>query len=337
MADQVNCDDLGIVVIGRNEGQRLVKCLTSLMLRKNIIVYVDSNSIDSSVAAAKQLDALVVRLDPSQPLTAARARNEGFKALMAAKPDVKFVQFIDGDCELVSAWFDTALPFIRNRNDVAVVCGRRRERCPELSIYNWLCDIEWDTPIGETLACGGDSLIRVDSFQEVGGFRSGLVAGEEPELCARLREKGWKIWRLDAEMTRHDAALTSFSQWWLRAVRSGYGEAEVSWLHWQSELAKKEKRALASAVVWGGLLPLVIILGAFIHPMFLASVLIYPIQIWRIAVRRRATGPKNSSRYAIFMMVAKFAQVYGNLKFCWDCFRRQARGAIEYKKSCFIG
>jgi len=330
----VKSDDLGIVVIGRNEGQRLIKCLMSLIGHEHVVVYVDSGSTDSSVSAAEHLGALVVKLDLKEPFTAARARNEAFKALTGAKPDVRFVQFIDGDCELVPTWLDTALPFIANQKDVAVVCGRRRERFPERSVYNWLCEIEWNTPIGEALACGGDSLMRVDAFQEVGGFRPSLIAGEEPELCARMRKKGWKIWRLDADMTRHDAAMTLFSQWWLRAVRSGYAEAEVSRLHLWSGLAIREKRAVASAVIWGGLIPLVIILGALFYPMALAGALIYPIQIWRIAVRRRAMGP-GSWTYAIFMVVAKFAQLQGNLKYFWDCWRGQTRGAIEYKQSGF--
>jgi GT2 family glycosyltransferase len=326
----VKFDDLGIVVIGRNEGQRLIRCLTSLIGRERVVVYVDSGSTDSSVSEAGHLGALVVKLDLTQPFTAARARNEGFKALMAAKPDVRFVQFIDGDCELVPTWLDTALPFIANQKDVAVVCGRRREQFPERSVYNWLCEIEWNTPIGEAVACGGDSLMRVDSFQAVGGFRPSLIAGEEPELCARMREKGWKIWRLDADMARHDAALTRFSQWWLRAVRSGYGEAEVSRLHLRSGLAIREKRAVASAVVWGGLIPLVIILGALFYPIALAGVLIYPIQIWRIAARRRAMGP-GSWTYAMLMTVAKFAQLQGNLKYLWHYWRGQPLAAIVYK------
>ena len=36
-------------------------------------------------------------------------------------------------------------------------------------------------------------LVRVEAFEAVGGFRPELIAGEEPELCMRLREKGWKI------------------------------------------------------------------------------------------------------------------------------------------------
>ena len=282
----MNFEDLGIVVIGRNEGGRLIDCLTSLRSLKNEIVYVNSASTDGSGLAAERLGAFVVKLDTAQPLTAARARNEGFATIMARRSTVRFVHFIDGDCQLVPGWLATALAFIIERNDVAVVCGRRRERNPERSVYNRLCDIEWDSPIGEALACGGDSLVRVDAFKDVGGFRSVLIAGEEPELCARLRQRGWKIWRLDAEMTQHDAAMTRFNQWWRRAVRSGYAEAEISWLHFSSDIGSREKRAVVSALFWGGLLPLAVVLGAFCKPAVLVGLLIYPLQIGRIAVRR---------------------------------------------------
>src|SRR5262249_38599912 len=137
-------------------------------------VYVDSGSTDGSAAAATKLGVLVVKLDNSKPLSAARARNEGFAALVAHNPGVQFVEFVDGDCEIVPGWLDTALKFLEQRSDVAVACGRRREQHPEASIYNRLCDIEWDTPVGEATVCGGDAMIRAEPFKIVGGYRSEL-------------------------------------------------------------------------------------------------------------------------------------------------------------------
>jgi GT2 family glycosyltransferase len=325
---QMKFDDLGIVVIGRNEGQRLIDCLTQLTSYVGAIVYVDSGSTDGSIAAAKQLGVFAVSLDSAQPFTAARARNEGFAALIALKPNAGFVQFVDGDCELASSWLGTAMAFIVGRTDVAIVCGRRHERYPERSVYNLLCDIEWNTPIGETLACGGDFLVKVAAFKDVGGFQPQLMANEEPELCIRLRQKRWKIWRLDTEMTRHDAAMTRFKQWWRRAVRTGYGQAEISRLH--LDIATSERRQVASAVFWGGLIPLAIGLGNLIHPLALVGVVIYPIQIIRIAIRRGAAAPE-SWFYGLFVMIAKFAQLQGNLKYVWSHWRRRPVKPIEYK------
>jgi glycosyltransferase involved in cell wall biosynthesis len=322
-------NDVGVVAIGRNEGERLIGCLASVKSDTGSIVYVDSGSSDGSIAAAEQVGASVVKLDLSHPFTAARARNEGFAALKALKPDIRFVQFVDGDCILVNGWLDKALAFIEQRPDTAIVCGRRRERHPSASVYNLLCDLEWNTPIGEALACGGDALVRVEAFEAVGGYRPQLIAGEEPELCVRLREKNWKIWRLDAEMTRHDAAMTRFGQWWVRAVRSGYAFAEVSRLHRTSPFGiwKRETRR---AVFWGGLLPVTICIGTLIHPVALAGTLAYFLQICRIAFARGQTSSK-SWTYALFMTLAKLAEFQGILKFYRRQWDRRVVTLIEYK------
>src|SRR5579863_2970644 len=160
----MNINDVGVVVIGRNEGQRLVDCLTSIRAETSNIVYVDSGSTDGSIKVAEQIGATVLLLDLATPFTAARARNAGLSALRCAFPDARLVQFIDGDCELMSGWIEKATEFMELRRDVAIVCGRRRERYPSNSIYNKLCDLEWDTPVGEAAACGGDSLVRIDAF-----------------------------------------------------------------------------------------------------------------------------------------------------------------------------
>ncbi len=322
-------EDIGVVVIGRNEGERLVRCLTSVKACAKILVYVNSGSTDGSVDAAAEIGACVVRLDMTRPFTAARARNEGYSALKSLSPDVGFVQFIDGDCSLAPGWLETARSFIGGHNDIAVVCGRRRERHPEASIYNYFCDLEWDTPTGETLACGGDALMRAEPFETVGGFRSELVAGEEPELCLRLRANGWKIWRLHEEMTEHDASMTRFQQWWTRTVRSGYGIADVSWLYRNSTVGLWRAETLR-AFLWGGLLPVSIGLATLRYPAALLVGSAYFLQIFRIALRERPISRRPWLR-ALFLTLARFAEFQGILMFL---FRKRQQGAatlIEYK------
>jgi GT2 family glycosyltransferase len=325
----MNLEDIGVVVIGRNEGERLVACLASVKAVTGNIIYVDSGSTDGSITAAKQIGASVVMLDLSQPFTAARARNEGVATLRALWPRIRFVQFVDGDCNLAPDWIDKACAFIEQREDVAIVCGRRRERYPTASVYNRLFDIEWDTPIGEASACGGDALVRIKAFDAVGGFCAKLIAGEEPELCVRLREVGWKIWRLDAEMTQHDAAMSRFGQWWVRSVRSGYGFAEVARLHRTSPF-RIWARAIPSAVFWGCLLPTIIIVGALVHPLLLCAALIYPLKVCWIAIRRGVASP-DVWTYATLIVLAKFAQMQGILKFYLRWSRGQTANLIEYK------
>ena len=322
-------DDVGVVVIGRNEGERLIGCLKSIDPKTITKVYVDSGSTDDSVAAAEHLGATVVKLDMALPFTAARARNEGFAALRALRSNIQFVQFVDGDCEMYAAWLPAALDLILRRDDVAVVCGRLQERHPDVSIYNWLCDVEWDTPIGETSTCGGIALVRAQAFEAVGGFRPQLIAGEEPELCLRLRQSGWKIWRLAAQMARHDAAITHFSQWWRRAVRSGYAYANVLQLHVGSSAAIW-KREVGRVVFWAGAVPAAILVATLVKPIAIALVLIYPLQIAKIALRRGALTPR-SWYYAFFMTLSKFAEFQGILKYLWVRWREKPIALIEHK------
>ncbi len=102
---------IGVVVIGRNEGERLRRCLESLSGALPNIVYVDSGSADGSVQMARTLRVHVLNLDLSRPFTAARARNAGFDELMKFAPNTDLVQFVDGDCEVVGDWLRTAGQF----------------------------------------------------------------------------------------------------------------------------------------------------------------------------------------------------------------------------------
>jgi glycosyltransferase involved in cell wall biosynthesis len=322
-------ETVGVVAIGRNEGQRLVCCLKSLRGCTGTLVYVDSGSTDRSVEAAADLGARVVRLDMDRPFTAARARNAGYDALKGSGAAVEFVQFVDGDCELDRNWMDAAVAFLQQHRDVAVVCGRRRERFPEASVYNRLCDDEWNTPVGEATACGGDALVRADALDAVGGFNAALIAGEEPELCVRLRAAGWKIWRLDAEMTLHDAAITRFRDWWRRNVRAGHAFAEVSRLHRGSRCGIWG-REVRRAVLWAGVLPVLILCGALIHPAALLALALYPLQVVRIALRRDWKSA-HSWTHATFLLLGKFAELQGIAKYFLLRLRGRTARLIEYK------
>jgi len=321
---------VGAVVIGRNEGERLRVCLQSLVNKVSCLVYVDSGSTDHSLEIAESLGVLVVNLDMAVPFTAARARNEGFEALKKNCSGIHFVQFVDGDCEVVEGWLDAASHALQHQNDLAVVCGRRRERFPEKSIYNQLCDIEWDTPVGEADACGGDALIRANAFEQVGGYNPGLIAGEEPEMCVRLRRNGWKILRLDAEMTWHDACMTRLAQWWKRTLRAGYAYAEGTFLHGRSPERHWVSQA-RSNWFWGLSVPVLVIV-AISWPVASLLLLLYPLQVARI-YRHSCLHRSGSDRrvFALFCVLAKLPLVVGQMKFYWNhAFGHQGR-IIEYK------
>lgn len=325
-------ETVGVVVIGRNEGERLIRCFDSLQKSVSSIVYVDSGSTDGSVAEAKHRKIQVVALDTNLPFTAARARNTGFEALLNLFPHLEFVQFVDGDCEVVSEWLETAYNYLSHHSQVAVVCGRRRERFPDESIYNRLCDLEWDTPVGEAKACGGDAMMRVSAFKQVEGFNPSLIAGEEPELCYRLRQQGWKIWRLDAEMTLHDAAMTKFSQWWKRNVRAGYAYAGGSWLHGQEAERYWVKETISNGL-WGGVFPLIIILTSWwTHGLSFLLLTAYPLSMYKIYRYQKQFYPSQQARlYAIFCLLGKFPNAIGEFRYYWNIVFSRTEKIIEYK------
>ncbi|WP_226780955.1 glycosyltransferase [Oceaniglobus trochenteri] len=312
---------IAAVVIGRNEGARLIACLDALQGQVARIVYVDSGSTDGSVQAARARGAEVLALNMDRPFTAARARNAGLARL---DPDqTPLVQLLDGDCVLRDGWLATARAYLEKHPDVAVACGRRRERHPEASVYNALCDAEWDTPVGPAQACGGDAMMRLSALRAVGGYRDGLIAGEEPELCLRLRRAGWGVQRLDAEMTWHDAAITRFSQWWRRSRRAGHAFAEGAALHGappDRHWVREHRRAL----FWGAGLPALAVIGALVYPWMLGLLLFLPVQMVRLMPRMGVVP-------AVFNVLGKLPEAQGALTFHLNRLRGRRAGIVEYK------
>jgi GT2 family glycosyltransferase len=333
----IKSDQVGVVVIGRNEGERLKASLRSLE-GVGLRVYVDSGSTDGSQAAAVARGFELVELAVPPGFTAARARNAGVARLLELGANPQYIQMVDGDCEIAPGWIDAAVVALDAEPKLAAVFGRRRERFPDASVYNMLCDDEWDVPIGIVNACGGDALFRLQALQAAGGYAPDLIAGEEPDLCLRLRAMGWRIRRIDAEMTLHDAAMTRFGQWWKRSRRAGHAFAELAFRHG----AKGDpawRRQTASIVGWGGmgllgLLGLVIGLLSEYSPVRTAAAVViglWALQTARLVWKRRDEGAERAIPIGLFLMLGKFPQLQGVL----DFHRRRLMGAetrlIEYK------
>lgn len=333
----------GVVVIGRNEGERLRRCLASVLAPvgapPRTIVYVDSGSTDGSVELARGLGIEVVALEMSSPFSASRGRNTGLRRLLELAPETELVQFVDGDCEVNPGWLAAGVAALEAEPMTAAVCGRLRERFPDASIYNRLCDIEWDAPPGLARSCGGNAMYRVAPLLAVGAFNEAVVAGEEPELCYRLRQAGHTIRRLPDEMALHDADMHRFAQWWKRAARGGWAMAHGAALHGHGP-ERFNLRRIRSVLFWTLVLPgfllgwciaiwtwaliWVIALSAkaslwlvlLMHAP-LALILLYPWLYTRLLRMHRARGRsfRDADRAANFTILAKFAELTGIVKF----------------------
>ncbi len=333
-AGQATIDDLGLVVIGRNEGERLRRCLASVCARTSSAVYVDSGSTDGSPALARSFGAHVVELDMAQPFTAARARNAGFRVLCERKPSLRFVQFLDGDMEVLDGWLDTAVAFMRAHEHVVALSGVRQERHPDRNIFHRIADVEWRLgESGETDAFGGDVMVRVDAFEHVGGYDPSVIAAEDNELALRMRLSGGTVWRIDQPCTLHDVAMSHPSQWWQRAKRTGYAYAQVHSLHRfgpEPAFAFESKRV----VLWGACVPATAVglslptLGASLGLFGL-----YAVQVARITkqTRARGFGLRHSLAWGLNCALSKFPESLGLAKFHLDRARGRTPRIIEHK------
>ncbi len=315
------------VLIGRNEGARLAAAIGALAGQARRIVYVDSGSSDDSVTVARNAGASVVQLDPSRPFTAARGRNEGFDALGPER--APYTLFMDGDAITLPDWPATALAFLEDHPKAALVHGQTLEEAPEASIYNWLTDQEWRSPAGPQASGVGRFVVRADVFEQSGGFRNDMIAAEDDELFLRIRAMGWDTWAIDAPMCHHDVKLTQFGPWFRRMVRAGHSFEELAHLHPGTARAQRLR-----ALFWAGVLPVAGIMLTLVSPLLILVVeAIYTLSILRLSLRFHRMGlpPDRALHGGFLLMVSKFANLYGMIKFWIRRLRRSDAQIIEYK------
>ncbi|MET0374275.1 MAG: glycosyltransferase [Rhizorhabdus sp.] len=308
--------DIAAVVIGRNEGPRLDRCLASLNgLRA---VYIDSGSTDGSAARARAAGLDVIELDRGDGYTAARGRNAGLDRLVA-DPDIAYIQMVDGDCILDAGWIAAGAAALDADPALGAVFGQLREARPEESVYAWLCDVEWAVPPGPASLFGGNVLLRADAVRAVGRYRPAMIAGEDPDYAIRLGGAGWQIACLADPMAVHDAAMTRFGQWWRRSIRAGHGFAMLYALH-----PGTFEREVGRILFWGGIAPAGAIAGlngaVTLDPRWVgltaAAVLLTIAQAIRIGLREmRSRSPGRAFTLALFLGIGKYAEMAGLLHF----------------------
>ncbi len=319
---------IAIVIIGRNEQKCLNATLEPLVGLQAI--YVDSGSTDRSVVIANNKDIPVHQLSPDSPFTAARARNEGFKIVKKLYPDIRYVQFIDGDCELCPDWLDNAYNELEKNTEIAVLCGELKEKYPDRTIYNKLIQLEWKSLVYFT----GTVIFKVEVFEEINGFNPIVIAGEDSELAARLVESGYVIKKLKIPMATHDANIHSISQWLWRTIRSGHAAADRAYIHSKTR-SKDGLQELQSILIWGCIIPIVGVFSMFIHPAFLLLLIsLYLLLFVKIVFYRMNTFNDtylDAMKYSFFIVVGKTPQMLGLSTFYIRELFCRKKHIIEYK------
>lgn len=321
---------VGAVAIGRNEGERLKRCLTSLLSQVDRAVYVDSGSKDDSVAFAKGLGIDVVVLDNNAPFTAARGRNAGFDALIS-RGHCDYIQFVDGDCAVEPGWIEAARTMLDADPSIGLVTGWRTELEPRRNIFHAMCEVEWHRPSGDVAVCGGDMMVRADAFRAAGGFNPGLIASEDEEFCLRLAARtGLRVHRIPRLMTRHDIRMSHLGEWWRRHLRAGHGYAEVGGLY-----PGHFRRERLRAWFYGLLMPLLAIFGAVTGHWWLVGVVTlgYGANWLRTAHGLRAGGHgwNAALHQAAYLSLSKLPALQGILLYYMRRFQGEPMHIIEYK------
>lgn len=328
---------LSVVIVGRNEGERLTRCIQSVYAAHHLppdteIIYVDSNSQDQSPEHARQLGAKVLVVHPPRP-AAAIGRNAGWKVATG-----EYILFLDGDTLLNPDFIQAALTALENDPQLAIVWGHRREIYPQKSVYQRVLDLDWLYRPGYVEFCGGDALMRRQVLEAVDGYDPQLIAGEEPEMCQRIRDKDYKILHIDHPMTLHDLAITHWSQYWQRAVRTGHAYAEVSQRlqHtpnplWQKEAVKNIIHAnlLFDFLLFGSLFSLLLMSW---WPLGIASLLFLALSLrsaWK--ARWKANNPWTLFLYGLHSQFQQIPIAIGQLSYYWYKWRGKRRQLIEYK------
>lgn len=321
-------EDIGIVVIGRNEGDRLRASLDSALTTKYPVVYIDSGSSDSSSLIARAKNIPTIDLLNDEPYTAARARNAGFKFIKELYPNLKYVQFLDGDCQLIEGWIPVGVDFLKEHAEVALVAGDLHEMEAKETLYNNLCELEWRKDPGEIKACGGNFLAKSEPFHKLGGFKANIVAAEEEEFSSRLRKEGWKVYHLNRPMAIHNASMHHISEWFHRSIRTGYAYAQSLY-----ENIEPHTKEYYSTLFWGLLFPIGVLLSWYVYgshalDLFILYLLLALKIYWS---KRKVWTERESIIYAIFCVVGKFPNAIGLLKYHLDRIRGKFRGTIDYK------
>jgi cellulose synthase/poly-beta-1,6-N-acetylglucosamine synthase-like glycosyltransferase len=328
---------LSVVVIGRNEGARLTRCLESVLAMdvppggSVETVYVDSASTDDSVKRARQLGAKVIEVNPARPCASA-GRNAGWRAALAP-----VVLFLDGDTILQPDFVRRAWQLFDDAK-AGVVFGDRREIDTAGSIYNRVLDLDWLTPPGEVELCGGDALIRRGVLECVNGYDENLIAGEDAELCSRIRAAGFNIVHIDRPMTGHDLAIHGFSQYWRRSLRTGYAYAEVSARLRGTPLPIWSREARRNLV--RGSLMTAVVAGAPILSLAIHSIIPAVIMIAIVLMLAARTAHRSKWRcadfgtrllYGLHSQLGHIPILFGQLKYYRNRLSGRSERLIEYK------
>ncbi|MEO8391390.1 MAG: glycosyltransferase [Chloroflexota bacterium] len=222
--------EVSVVVITRNQEWNVPRLIESVLSKASPflsidVILVDSASTDKTVGMACAYPINIISLAPDQRLTAAAGRYVGYNHTSG-----QFVLFLDGDMELSEGWLEQALEILLQDPRIAVVTGELIDR-PKLTPYDIYISSRAPretAPVVDVPHGGGAALYRRSVLKEVGTFNPYLYSDEEPDLCVRIRHKGYRVVKLTSSIALHytdpDNQISTLFARWKRRLYLGAGQ-----------------------------------------------------------------------------------------------------------------
>jgi glycosyltransferase involved in cell wall biosynthesis len=211
-----------IIIPARNEEQYLAKCLESIARidypQDSVeVIVIDNGSTDQTVSIAHQYKAKVYTKEGN----VSALRNFGAK-----EASHEILAFVDADCSLPSHWLKDAMSFLCLKNVGAVGCWYK---IPEKK-SSWV-EVVWDAHmksrrniIGDVnWVPSGNFILPKAVFNEVGGFDEVLFTSEDVDICARIRNKGKRIYSHPKLAIEHLGEPNSIHKYFWKEAWRGQG------------------------------------------------------------------------------------------------------------------
>lgn len=265
---------ISFIIIGKNEGWRLEKCLLSIVfvvkqdeIADYEIIYVDSRSTDNSVELAKQYGAKVFLI--TGECNAAIARNIGAKEAMG---DILF--FIDGDMELFPEFLPQVLT-TDNQLEYPFISGIFNDIVHDLD-WNYLYTsrrhkLQEGEPDLVQVTTGGLFIIEHSLWKQMKGMDNKFKLGEDYDLGIRLSQAGIPLHRKAILLANHYMRQYNIREDYVSNVKYTALLLRKHWnnINYLKVFVAQQYTLLALAFsltimitlsVWGGLLYLLVVL-----------------------------------------------------------------------------
>jgi glycosyltransferase involved in cell wall biosynthesis len=195
---------VSVVIKALNEEKNICAAIeTSLAAVARVggeVVLADSCSSDLTVELASQYPVRVVQLAHANERCCGIGPQLGFQHALG-----DFVYLLDGDMRMEPGFLEQALTFLAQHPEVGGVGGRLVELNTESLEYRERGSRNHaHLQPGEVDRLDGGGLYRRIAIEEAGYLSDrNLHAYEEFDLGARLRARGWKLWRLAEPCCSH--------------------------------------------------------------------------------------------------------------------------------------